>query len=446
MANANYKHRAKLTAQQTIVTVGGTIAASNVFQIKVAGIVMAEFVATTTTISHVVAGLVAAWNAQEHPYARQVFATDEHATSAGRLRLTAQVAGPHFIITLSAAPGSSTFTTALSVRASSPYDAGCSDNWYDDGAFVPRTAVPADTADVLVFKGSDLPVLWGLADLSQPLADFVHYASFIGRIGLYPRYFAISADGTEVDTTVPEYRTTHLHVQLEGGDCGVGIPDGASLIGGGSPRVNLRIVTGANLVVDVHQDTSLGKDADDQPATNLNIENGNGGVTCDLNVLGGSGMVGVGWIGNETCALRNVYIGPGAVNQRVLMGPNTDFQDLDCHAGTGHECHHRVSTQDFDVRAGASLRLRKSGTKINSITAYGTVTVEPFVASGTEIGTVTVESGGHVDMYPSELAAAVVVDACTVKKGGSIKYDPGKTTFTALTLGASGIPHTVAIS
>ncbi len=131
-----------------------TIQVDDVFALAVNGKTIAEFTATDTSASTVVAALVTAWNASTVPEATEITASED----SGVLVLTADTAGVPFEVTLAATDGggadTQSFTSVESVRSEGPEHADSPRNW--SGNRCP------DSGDDVVVSRSLAGLLYGL--------------------------------------------------------------------------------------------------------------------------------------------------------------------------------------------------------------------------------------------------------------------------------------------
>jgi len=185
MATKYWIGRAAAVAQVSTITVGGTIAPGDKFSVTING-KSVTFTATTTTIAHVVAGLVDLLNATTAPI--------EHGeltwvASSPTIVGTADVAGVPHTITVSETGAASTLAIATTVAATGPNFEDNPENWV--GGVAPTTD------DYLVFDSGSVSVKYGWvkpAD-SDPFSQRKILPGYTGNIGLpatnelgYPEY------------------------------------------------------------------------------------------------------------------------------------------------------------------------------------------------------------------------------------------------------------------
>ncbi len=121
--------------QEDSLTVGGVVEVGDEFRITVTGLDgrthVVEFIATAATVTNVVAGLEAAWNADTDPLCVAVTATDADPV----VTLTADVAGIAFSVTVETtesgggAADAQTFVRAAVTANAGPYDWNGTGNW-----------------------------------------------------------------------------------------------------------------------------------------------------------------------------------------------------------------------------------------------------------------------------------------------------------------------------
>ena len=175
--------RAKAVAQVSTITIGGTIAATDTFSVTI-GTKAVTFTATTTTIAHVVAGLVAALNASTAP--------TEHgeltwADSSPTLTGTGDVKGVPHTITVSKTGAANTISISTTTAATGPNHWDNANNWTTG-------AVPLDGENWdLANSNASIYYGWPSSTLTFPEVNVMD--TFTGTFGLpevnglgYPEY------------------------------------------------------------------------------------------------------------------------------------------------------------------------------------------------------------------------------------------------------------------
>lgn len=185
MGNKFWRGGAAAVAQVSTITIGGTIAPGDKFLVTI-NKKSVTFTATTTTISHVVAGLVDALNADTAPAEHgELTWVGSSPTIVG----TADVAGVPHTITVSETGAASTISIATTTAATGPNFEDNDANWADGSA--------PSTDDYLIFDSGDVDVLYGWIDpgVSDPFAARRIMSGYGGNIGLpavnalgYPEY------------------------------------------------------------------------------------------------------------------------------------------------------------------------------------------------------------------------------------------------------------------
>ena len=209
MAAKTFVGGAKAVAKVYTITVGGTLAGET-FTISVNGKVMATHTDADTVIATAVAALVSTWNAETHPWAMAVTATD----ASPDIVLTADTAGADFVVTVNTPGGSATFSLVETTANAGPNDWRSGDNWIDpsDGSI---GTVPVSTDDITIAANAP-NICFGLDQSAVTANSLTTFASWTGKIGLDYEFFATSADGDTVVPTAPEYRDTHLKIKVDG--------------------------------------------------------------------------------------------------------------------------------------------------------------------------------------------------------------------------------------
>jgi hypothetical protein len=220
MATCVWKGVAPAIAQVVTVTVGGTIEATDIFNMTINGKTL-SVVAGSTVAATVATAIAAAWNALSATSWPEFAEITALATTGGAFTLTADTAGVPFAVTLATtetgggAADDQTFTQSATTANSGPNDWSVAANWSGG-------AVPVDD-DTIVFENSITSALYGL-DQSAITADLLTIKqSFTGTIGL-PRTNAAG---------YVEYRDTYLAISPDVVDIG-----GGEGIGSGRIKIN----------------------------------------------------------------------------------------------------------------------------------------------------------------------------------------------------------------
>jgi hypothetical protein len=381
---------ASSVAQIDDLTVGGTIEAGDEFKITVTGengsSHTVQFDATDTNIATVVAGLVAAWNADTDPLCTPITATD----ASPIVRLSADTAGVPFYVTVETtesgggAADDQTFVRSSNTANSGPNDWNTAANWSGG-------AVPVADDDVHV---EDAIVKYGMDQDGITLDSLNITGSQIGQAvedGYLPAYLVIEPDVLNI-----------------GYDYGPGTK---------TQKVPILISTSDNnTLINVYNSTTN----NDQPAVWLKTNH----ASQIINVY--KGVVGVGWGDGETSTV-------GTINILYTTNQNTDSK---VYIGNG------VTLSNLNVNGGSSTLLSAIGTAM--VVNAGTIAYySTDDTSGKTIASLTIKGGTFNATGPGIITALNVIAGTAdlskftgtvttpkIAKGATVKYDIGNITLT----------------
>ncbi|MDZ7809209.1 MAG: hypothetical protein U5L11_02520 [Arhodomonas sp.] len=276
---------------------------------------------------------------------------------------------------------------------------------------------------MLILRDGAGNICWGLDGLTTTGHDLRVEQSFTGRIGLRWNAFATSDDGETTDTTAPEYRTTHMTLDLArlevGGHLGPGQPSGSS-------RILIDDDSGDATAVVIHDTAASGADTGKPPvrlklnssAATIDVRDGSVGIATDqpgdvttigdINVQGGACFVG------EGVTATNINVAAGTL--RANLGAATLTQAL-IHDGT--------VTLDGD-QVITTLQQTGGRTVCNVTGTIGTVELE----------------GGTLDL--SQSAEARTLTTVNLHRGATLIGDDDVVTIN--TLNEPDGPYTLAVS
>ncbi|MEM6258610.1 MAG: hypothetical protein AAGI37_09895 [Planctomycetota bacterium] len=206
------------------VTVGGTIATNDVFNILIATDVIATYTAVGGDgADEVSQGLVSAWNASGNPLGSPITAADISAASVGTLTLTADTAGVPFTATVTKTSSGGTIAISTTAENYGPNDWNTLANW-------DSLTLPVVNDDVLIQGSSS--ILYGLDQSSVTLNDLTvrNYSGNIGSPGDPLQVDLGTSDKLMIDST----GTTYLSVTGSGAasiDCEVSNTGGGATAG-----------------------------------------------------------------------------------------------------------------------------------------------------------------------------------------------------------------------
>ncbi len=417
MANRTFVGGAVAVAQQSQLTVGGTLAGET-FQILVNGIVMAEHTDSTTVIADTVAALVSAWNASTHPYCTSVTAAD----ASPNINLTSDVAGMPFTVTVNTPGGSATFT-----KQTDPVDNGGPNVWDDPDNWESQT-VPVSTDDVKIAALST-NICWNLDQLpaSGRFASLEIPGAFTGKIGLPYEKVSTTADGSNFSTAAPEYRGTALTFECDG-RIDIGLHIGPVISGLGSQRIVMD-VSSATYSCEIHVHRTAAVSAESQrPAIRLLADDS------ATNLYIGEGVVaGVGLGAEqpfETGEVNDIYVA-GVSGTEVIVGSGITYDNftqlngknvVDAGPTTAIKIHGGTLRTEGDYEI-PTLTVKDGGTwYANNINSSGP-------GGGNDICNIcNVGREGTVDTMQSGEARSV--GTVNLDKTGTFKRDPDVITVT----------------
>ncbi len=375
-------------------TVGGTIEATDVFTLTINGKSI-SFTATTTTIAHVVAGLVAAWNGSTIPEFAEITAAD----ASPDVTLTANVSARPFTVTADTTDGGGADTQTLVVSTvtagTGPYHYDDVDNWVDeDGA--PSPAIPVAT-DTVWLMDSAVDIRYGLDQSAVTLAALHIMKSYTGMVGLPRR----NAGG------YAEYRDTYLQAPATKVYIGQGP-------GSGSPR--LKLDTAAVQTAVLVDATGTAEDA----AIPAVVWKG----THAANVMTvNTGDAGVAFFGGEVATLNTLHVGFAsnvATDSTVHGGAGLTLDTITIEGGSV-ELNNNVTT--LVMQLAGELDIRGTST-VSTLRVDGGTTYYRSVGT---VSTLLVSGGGSFDCRRDGQARTVTT--ATVYEGGTIRDPAGTVTW-----------------
>ncbi len=307
MAKVKWRGDAPNISDVWTATPGGTIAATDIFTLTINGKDV-TFTATTSTVAHVVTGLVAAWNASTVPEHAEYTAVD---TGTTHVTLTADVAGVPGTITSSINDVSGAPPPTLTMSNTTPATGSA---FADNVANWSTGALPVDDTDSVVLENSSKPMYYGLDQSAIDLTGLEIFKSYTGTIGL-PEY---NASGYK------EYRELYWKIGSPETDIGLGEGSGSGRIkiDNGSDTANIR-VWGTGSPAEAGIPSFLVK-GDGTGATNTMVVN--------------KGSVGIAFFAGESAVLSTLdvnYSNNRATDSNVVLGEgNVTVTTVDADGGT----------------------------------------------------------------------------------------------------------------
>lgn len=372
MATNVWRGDAPVVAQVNIVT-PASVGITNTFTLAVNGKNI-TYVAATTTVAEITAGLVAAIASTQIPEFLEIVAVD-NSTS---LTLTARTAGIPFVQTSSATGGTATLTTALTTASSGANDWATVTNWS-------LNALPA-TGDTVYLTRTSSSILYSLPQSGVTLAALLIDSTFTGQVGLQ----RFNPSGYY------EYRPTYLQIGVTALTVGGGT-------GSGSGRLKIDLGAAACTVQIIGTGTTV-----EQGMPALVLKGTNAANT--LNAL--QGDVGVAVESGDVSTLSAVRIGY----------QTSRSSDVTMSLGAG--CTLTTIAQN------GGLLTYASNVTTHSITGGGSA----VVLGATNIASLDIERASSVSYQGTGTLTAVAVGSrCSL----TFSQDPRARTITNLTLDSS---------
>lgn len=267
------------------------------------------------TLTAALTALAVLLNASTHPY----FAAITWSSNATQIIGTADVAGVPFVFLASVSGGTGTVSNTYTVATASagPNDWSTAGNWSGQ-------TLPVD-GDTIIFKDSSVSVAWGLDQSSIQPALLRIDQTYTGRIGLRRDQFARAVDGTNLETSVVEYRSQYLHILPVLCELGQNF---SAQTANGSGRLKLNFGTDpctCTIFNTAASPTDSGQTAvqilSDDAATAIFVRSAPGGVGI---------AIGPG----ETSTLATVSISDTTSGSKVFCGPGTTLTTWSQKGGT----------------------------------------------------------------------------------------------------------------
>lgn len=256
------------------------------------------------TLTAALTAFAAVLNASTHPY----FAAITWTSNATQIIGTADVAGVPFTFSGSVSGGTGTVSNAYTVSTASagPNDWSTAGNWSGQ-------TLPVD-GDTVIFKDSSVSVAWGLDQSTIQPALLRIDQTYTGLIGLRRDQFARAVDGTNLETSVVEYRSQYLHILPV--LCEIG-QSYTSQSASGSGRLKLNF--GTDPCTCTIFNTASNPSDSGQTAVQLLADDN----ATDIFVRSAPGGVGIAIGPGETTTLRLISISDTTSASKVYAGPGT---------------------------------------------------------------------------------------------------------------------------
>lgn len=408
MATKYWLGTATAVQQVDTITVGGTLAGET-FSILVNGKVVATYVDTDNTPATVATNLISAWNDSDSPYTTPITADSP---GSGQVRLTSDVAGFPFTVTLNTPGGSATFSLVNTTASVSPHDWNEATNWSDG-------AVPGG-GDTVIFRDSGIDVCWGLDQSMVTLQKLIVERSFTGRIGLRTNQVAISLDGRTTSESEPEYRDTYLEIGWTECELGDGRVQGGP---SGSQRLKLN-----NNKAGVSQTIvfETGSQSAETGLPSVRLLFANSGA--DVFVRRANSGVGIAVdTPGETATVGTVRVAQAAgIRGRVVIGDGTTLNRFEQDSAS---CTLRAAATITEVVVSGGELSIEGQMSVTTLRVEGGVVYPNNRTTGTDITTVNI-LGGVVNGRRSN--GARTWGTVTVEPGGELVGDTDFLTISTL--------------
>lgn len=325
--------------------------------------------------------------------------------------ITGRSDGAPFTATSSVSGGSGTIgSVATPTPATSKHHWDNADNW--SGAAVPVNS------DIVVLKDSDVNIRYGLGQGSVTLTRLEVHDTFTGEIGLQHGAFARSADGSDLDRSLTEYRETHLTILCA--DVRLGASSGERR-GSGSAMINLDLGSTASQVEVIG--TALKASIRGGHAVNLLANS----ASTDVHVLSAPGGVGVAALEpGETTTIGDMNVIDRTMTSRVECGVGTTTTNW-VQFGGRNKLRAAGTVTKIDVNGGA-LTTEEQWTATTVNCNGGVLYANNWRASGTDyIGTLNM-NGGTFDAE-GNTRTREVGDVYWHNGDGAYKVPPGVHTY-----------------
>jgi len=346
-------------------------------------------VGATETVSAVVAGMVAAWNASTVPEHAEITAVDADPD----IVFTADIAGIPFILTLVAdTAGDGDVSSVATTAATGPNHADSAANWS-------LGAVPVNTNEVII-EDSSVPILYGFDQSGVALASCDIKQSYTGTIGLPTQ----NANG------YAEYREQYL--KIDPGVLTIGE-------GGGTGSGRIKIDHGAEPQVI----TVLGSGARAEPGIpSILLKGSDGANTLAIN----RGDVGVAIFGGESAEYASLAIGyttSQPTDARVITGGSVTLPVVDKSGGTLDLGAASLTTV---TQSAGEMTLRSTSDIVNTLKLDGGICYD--MGGVNTVGTLTIAEAAEYNHDKSH--AARTITNITMVKGAIFTDTFGVTTQT----------------
>jgi hypothetical protein len=385
---------------------------NNTFTVTIGGVSVT--VTGVTSAAATAAALVALLNASTHPYFAAITWTNP---SAGNIVGTGDVAGMPFVAALTkAGAGTGTVTDfSATTAATGPNDLTNAANWSAD-------TLPT-AGDTVVFDDPTKPVLgadvsgWGTLALMK-IEKFNGEALAL----LAPNKFCQATDGGTYDTTVPEYRTRKVTINVSRTECG----DAQAGDAAGGPGRAVFDLENVACVLDIFG-TGASLDAGlpafrfvaNTASTHLYVRGGSVGVAMDAPT--------------DTATIGNVQVHDAGQGTKVTIGAGTTWTNFEQTAGD-NLVRAAADATKITIRGGT---LRTEGDFDVAVDALGGTYYPNHLKTGDAPITTLTINGGAVDA--TQCRTARTWDAVVFSGLGSLKYDKSILTITALTMTREGM-------
>lgn len=386
----------------------------NDFTVTIGGV--AVTVAGDTDVATTAAALLAALQAETHPYFTAVTWTNP---SGGTITGTAVTAGVPFEAALSVSGVGSGAVTDFSDTTpnSGPNDWNAAANWSGG-------AKPANSDNVII-KDSAVNICYGLAQSGVTLSSLRIEKSYTGKLGLDYLNLANAADGSSANVEAVEYRATHLTIKVNG-PVDLGAHNGIG-VQNGSTRLLINLLDQETTVI-VH-DTARTSADNGRPALRIKCAS----ATTSIFVKSAPGGVGVAMDApHETSTVGLVSVSDTSTASRVFVGRGVTITTFFQNGGDNYL---NAAATVTTVTAKGGKLLTEGDYTITTLNANGgAVNANNIKTAGNCVTTMNV-AGGEVNFLGSNRPRTVAATNVDVSQSGSaLKVDTAVVTLTAVQL------------
>lgn len=401
MATLYWEPKALTVAQVVTVQITADDAATT-YTITIGGVTV-SVAGSGTGVNDTATALAAALDASTHPYFGAASTLISWAAATDTVTGTSDVAGVPFVASSSVTGGTGTIGAVTTTTAAT------GPNFWDNADNWSTGAVPV-SSDTVYVRGSAIPIAWGLDQSAVDLAALFWDLTYIGKLGLRRDSFAINADATDFDTTVPEYRQGYLKIGYDA--CDIGLQRGPGTANG-STRLKIDNDRAAASETRIHSTASTGEN--NKAAVLLLAANAN----ADVEVRSAPGGVGLATDEpGETSTFGDITITDTTTTSSVYCGEGVTLSNWTQRGGQ-NELAAAADITSVTVDGG-TLKLDGGDYTVTTCNHNGGTTTDNHRDATALITTLNL-NGGTIDFSKRRIETRTV--ATVVYEGGTLKAD-----------------------